>query len=132
MLPLICKRSKKILRLLSVFLLLCFSQQVWAAGPPGPSIFSNPLAVTFIVLMVLLLIIIAILASLLLGAADLKLKKEKKGSVIPAAASMLLFLLFSSTSLFAQAGDHCSTNNICFYSRHGRFRILYNGHGYFS
>lgn len=104
MLPLICKRSKKILRLAGVLILLCFSQQVWAAGPPGPSIFSNPLAVTFIVLMVLLLIIIAILASLLLGAADLKLKKGKKSSLVPTAASMLLFL-FSSTSLFAQAGD---------------------------
>jgi cytochrome c oxidase cbb3-type subunit 3 len=52
-------------------------QPVWAAGPPSPSIFSNPLAVTFIVLMVLLLVIIGVLANILIGAADVKLKKIK-------------------------------------------------------
>ena len=41
-------------------LLLFTSQPVWAAGPPAPSIFSNPLAITFLVLMFLLLIVIGI------------------------------------------------------------------------
>lgn len=104
MLPLIRKRSKKILRMLSVLLLLGFSEPVWAAGPPEPSIFSNPLALTLIVLMLLLLIIIGILAHILLGAADVKLKKNKKNPVVVGAASILSFLLLSSTSLFAQAG----------------------------
>lgn len=106
MLLYILTRSKNILRLLSVFLLLGFSSPVWAAGPPEPSIFNNPLAVTFIVLMVLLLIVIGILAQLLIGTADLKLKKKKKSSGSPAvtAAAMLFLLLGVSSSLFAQGG----------------------------
>ncbi|HEY6502804.1 MAG TPA: cbb3-type cytochrome c oxidase N-terminal domain-containing protein [Chitinophagaceae bacterium] len=102
MLTFIQNRSKKICLLLSAFVLLGVSQPVWAAGPPEPSIFSNPLAVTFIVLMILLLIIIGILAHLLIGAADLNLKKRKKITGPPSVMSLLVFLLLSSTSLFAQ------------------------------
>lgn len=85
--------------LLAVFLLFT-SQPVWAAGPPAPSLFSNPLAITFLVLMFLLLIVIGILANIMIGAADVKLKKRlaPKGNKTAALVSFLLF----STSLFAQ------------------------------
>ncbi len=83
---------------------LIISQPVWAAGPPSPSPFSNPLAVTFIVLMLLLLIIIGILANVLIGAADLKINKKKKASgnspVLPVV--LLIMLLCPGLSLFAQ------------------------------
>jgi cytochrome c oxidase cbb3-type subunit 3 len=104
MLLTVLKKSKNIIRLAGVLLLLGFAPPVWAAGTPGPSIFNNPLAVTLIVLMTLLLIIIAVLASILLGAADIKIKKDKKSSATPAIVSLLIFLLVSSTSLFAQNG----------------------------
>ena len=42
-------------------------QPVWAAGPPSPSVFNNPLALTFMILMLLLLVIIGILANILIG-----------------------------------------------------------------
>lgn len=81
-------------------LLLFSSQPVWAAGPPAPSLFSNPLAITFLVLMFLLLIVIGILANIMIGAADVKLKKRlaPKGNKT---AALALFLLLT-TSLFAQ------------------------------
>jgi cytochrome c oxidase cbb3-type subunit 3 len=104
MLPIIHKRTGNILRLTIVLLLIGFCQPLWAAGPPEPSVFSNPLAVTFIVLMLLLLIVIGILAHILIGAADVKLKKRKAGTQATAAA-MMLFLLLNGSSLFAQAGD---------------------------
>ncbi len=104
MLPFIRKISKTILRVLGVFLLISVTTPVWAAGPPEPSIFSNPLALTFITLMILLLIIIGILGYILIGAADLKLKKEKRSTPVAASAMVLFFLLLSSSSLFAQGG----------------------------
>ncbi|MEP7372760.1 MAG: cbb3-type cytochrome c oxidase N-terminal domain-containing protein [Chitinophagaceae bacterium] len=105
MLPRICKRSKKIICLLSVILLTFFSQPVWAAGPPEPSVFSNPLAMTFMILMLVLLIIIGILAYLLIGAADLEMKKKKIAPTAPVAVSIMIILLLVSPGLFAQAGD---------------------------
>lgn len=78
-------------------------QPARAAGPPEPSLFSNPLAITFIVLMLLLLIVIGILAHIVIGAADVKLKKrnKEKKAGITAAAVMVLFLLLPSV-VFAQ------------------------------
>jgi cytochrome c oxidase cbb3-type subunit III len=105
MLPRICKRSRKIIYLLSVILMTFFSQPVWAAGPPAPSVFSNPLAITFIILMLVLLTIIGILAFLLIGTADLEMKKSKIKATTSVAASTMLILLLSSPSSFAQAGD---------------------------
>lgn len=105
MLSFINIKPKHFLRLGAILLLVVFSQPVWAAGPPEPSIFSNPLVVTFIILMVLLLIIIGILAYLLIGTADLKLRRTNKNEGTPATAvttAILFFLLFGSTSLFAQ------------------------------
>jgi cytochrome c oxidase cbb3-type subunit 3 len=86
-------------------LLIGSVQPVWAAGPPSPSIFNNPLAVTFIVMMILLLIIIGVLSNILLGAAEVKLKKSK----VAGAAKMIVTLSFlglllsSGNTAFAQA-----------------------------
>jgi len=96
------KNLKYILGLLSGILLWAV-QPVWAAGPPAPSPFSNPMIIMLVTLMLLLLIIIGILANILIGAADVKLKKKKaieKGQSV--AAVLIIFLLLSSTSVFAQ------------------------------
>lgn len=81
-------------------LLLLTSQPVWAAGPPAPSIFSNPLAVVFIILMLVLLIVIGILANIVIGAADVKLKRRL--ALKTNKAGMILTALLLSSSLFAQ------------------------------
>ncbi|MFI5130954.1 MAG: cbb3-type cytochrome c oxidase N-terminal domain-containing protein [Chitinophagales bacterium] len=98
------KKSKRLIRPVGIILLLGLSQAVWAAGPPEPSAFSNPLAITFIILIVLLLIIIGILANVLLGAADIKVRKNKKSSAPTVIGSMVILLLLSCGSLFAQVG----------------------------
>ncbi|MEJ0105966.1 MAG: hypothetical protein WDO19_26950 [Bacteroidota bacterium] len=46
--------------------LLLFTEPVFAAGPPQPSPFSNPLAVSLVSLMIVLIIIIGVLANILL------------------------------------------------------------------
>lgn len=104
MLLTVFKKSKNIIRLTGVLLLLGFASPVWAAGTSDSSVFSNPLAVTLIVLMTLLLIIIGVLATILLGAADIKIRKDKKSSATLSIVSLLVFLLLSSTSMFAQNG----------------------------
>jgi len=87
------------LALLSVL----FAKPVWAAGPPEPSVFSNPLAVSLIVLMVLLLIVIGVLANILIGAADYNANKRKEASKkSPTTAMITLLMLLLSGSLFAQ------------------------------
>ena len=101
MLLIMRKNSKYILGLFAGLLLMSF-QPVWAAGPPEPSIFSNPLAVILIILMILLLIVIGILATILIGAADVKLKKRKNKTTATITASLILFFLLSGSSLFAQ------------------------------
>lgn len=102
------KTIKYISALLAVSLLFSI-QPVWAAGPPAPSIFSNPLAVTFIVLMLLLLIVIGILANIVIGAADVRLKRKKKATnpVIASVAAILLMLVPSLA--FAQGGTTAET-----------------------
>lgn len=79
-------------------------QPAWAADPPAPSAFSNPLTLTLIILMLLLLIIIGILANILVGTADLKLKKKNKegGSKVLASAILLIGFLLAGPVLFAQ------------------------------
>ncbi len=78
-------------------------QPVWAAGPPSPSVFNNPLALTFMILMLLLLVIIGILANILIGAADVKLKKKKKAGNQAVLTSVITgMLLLASPALFAQ------------------------------
>ncbi len=95
-------KTKYILGLLTA-LMITAVQPVWAAGPPSPSVFSNPLALTFIILMLLLLVIIGILANILIGAADVKLKKKKKAGNQPVMAAVITtVLLMASPALFAQ------------------------------
>lgn len=85
----------------AITLLMFSAQPAWSAGPPAPSLFNNPLAITFIVIMLLLLIVIGILANIVVGAADVKLKKrqsEKKTST----GVITVVLLMISPALFAQ------------------------------
>jgi cytochrome c oxidase cbb3-type subunit III len=97
------KKKKYILSLFASLLFMAL-QPAWAAGPPEPSVFSNPLAITLVLLMLLLLIIIGILANILIGAADVKLskrKKEKKGQ--PVLQTLLITgLILLSASAFSQ------------------------------
>jgi len=81
-------------------LLLLFSNSVFAAGPPAPSLFSNGLAVALLSLMVVLLIVIGILANILTGAAEVKVKKRKVAEA--GKVAMLIGLLFIAPSLIAQ------------------------------
>lgn len=95
-------KTKYTLGLLTALMMLAV-QPVWAAGPPAPSVFSNPLALTFIILMILLLVIIGILANILIGAADVKLRKKKKAGNQAALASVItLLLLLAVPALYAQ------------------------------
>ena len=97
------KNLKYLLGLFSGIMLWAF-QPVWAAGPPAPSPFSNPMIIMLVTLMLLLLIVIGILANILVGAADVRLKKkkalEKSQSVIT--GIVLFVLLFSGTGVIAQ------------------------------
>lgn len=86
--------------------LLLALQPAWAAGPPSPSPFSNPLALVLLTLMLLLLLVIGILANILIGAADLKLKKKKQEKSGTSLAGLLLLpLLLASTGAFAQGAE---------------------------
>lgn len=90
----------KYIKIISAILVIVIASpaSAWAAGPPAPSLFSNPLAITFIVLMMLLLIIIAVLANILVGAADIKTKKTKKNKTAATTTLSLLFLLITSAA----------------------------------
>jgi cytochrome c oxidase cbb3-type subunit 3 len=96
------KKTKYSISLISIFFLMN-TQPIWAAGPPQPSSFSNPLAITLLCFMLVLLFIIGILANVLIGSADIKLKKTKQEMVNPGKVLTIFFLLIS-TSVFAQ-GD---------------------------
>lgn len=93
-----------------ILLFLVALPSAFAGEAPAPSVFSNPLAVTFLVLMLLLLLVIAILANVLLGAADVKRnkrKQEKSASNINTAVLSFLLLLIP-TFMFGQ--DTVTTN----------------------
>lgn len=85
-------------------LLLMNVQPVWAAGPPAPSLFSNTLEVSFIILMALLLLVIAILANILLGVAEVRVKKDKKNATAAkTTAAAIVLLMICSNASFAQS-----------------------------
>lgn len=92
--------TAKYIKAIAVILVIVIAipASAWAGGPPAPSLFSNPLAVTFLVLMTLLLIIIAVLANILLGAADVRTKKAKKNKAAAATVLSLLFLFITSAA----------------------------------
>lgn len=86
-------------------LFLLSVQPAFAADPPAPSIFSNPLAITLVVLMLLLLVVIGILANILIGTADLKSKKRKKEGISSQAiltSLLVVGLMLVGPALFAQ------------------------------
>ncbi|NOT50200.1 MAG: c-type cytochrome [Chitinophagaceae bacterium] len=85
-----------------VLFLLFALQPAFAAGPPSPSLFSNPLAVVLIVLMILLLIVIGILANILIGAAEIKLKKKKAKDSGMAAGVMVILSMLIAPAVIAQ------------------------------
>ena len=83
--------------------LLVFTvQPAFAAGPPSPSIFSNPLAITLLSIMILLLIVIGILANIVIGAAEVKLQKRKAEKTKGLSTALLLIMLLIAPSLIAQ------------------------------
>lgn len=90
----------KYIKIIAAILVIVIASpaNAWAGSPPAPSLFSNPLAVTFLVLMTLLLIIIAVLANILLGAADVRTKKTKKNKAAGVTALSLLFLVITSAA----------------------------------
>lgn len=90
-------------------LLIFTVHPAFAAGPPAPSIFSNPLAITFIVLMLILLIVIGILAHIVIGAAEVKLNKRKSEKAGGKTVILLLLMLLVSPMLMAQ--DATATND---------------------
>jgi cytochrome c oxidase cbb3-type subunit 3 len=102
-------QNKKILipGLLTVLLLL-FVQPLFAAGPPAPSIFNNPLAIILIIFMLLLLIVIGILANIIVGAAEVKLKK-RKSEMGGNTAAMFIIMLFLPGLLQAQDANSTVT-----------------------
>ncbi len=95
------KKLKYISGLLATILVFSV-QPAFAEGPPSPSIWSNPLALTFIVLMALLLIVIGILANIVIGAAEVKLNKQKQEKNTNAIKMLLLMALLIPASVFAQ------------------------------
>ena len=131
----ICKRSKGILYLPGILLLLGFPQAVWAAGPPSPSIFSNTLAVTLITLMLLLLIIIGILGNILIGTADYKNKKNQADHFISKNHHFYFTdHIHVSSPIFICTGcrNFCyNTGNSQYNRRHVGFHLLYYGFCYF-
>ena len=104
------KQAGRVLLLLTTFGIL--AKPALAAGPPEPSIFSNPLAMILLSLMALLLIVIAVLANLLIGSADWKMQrkaKSKPGGAINAV--LVIGFMFLSPSLFAQDGATSNSAN---------------------
>lgn len=94
-------KLKYILGLFAVLFLLSV-QPAFAADPPAPSVFNNPMAVTMIVLMLLLLVVIGILANILIGTADLKVKKKTKGNGPVLSSLLVMVFLLTTNGLFAQ------------------------------
>lgn len=95
------RNVKKYLAGLLMTFLLFSVQPAWAAGPPGPSLLDNPLALTLLLIMFVLLVVIGILATIMIGAADFNLKKKKEqGS--GKSVVMTLLLVLTSGLMYAQ------------------------------
>jgi len=102
------KKAGRVLLLLTIFGIL--AKPALAAGPPEPSIFSNPLALILLSLMALLLIVIAVLANLLIGSADWKVqRKEKKQTSGTVNTVLVIGFMLLSPSLFAQDAGTSTT-----------------------
>lgn len=90
------------LKIVTMSAVLLAATPLWAAGPPAPSLLTNPLAMTLLVLMGLLLIIIGVLANILIGAAELKLKKNKASSSTYTILLLVAATFVSQGNLWAQ------------------------------
>ncbi len=97
----VMRNLKKYIAGLLMALLLFSVQPAWAAGPPGPSLLDNPLALTLLLIMLVLLIVIGILATIMIGAADVNLKRKKETGGGKAVV-MTLLLILTSAILYAQ------------------------------
>ncbi len=105
MLLLSVKRIKYLAVFITISLLLCY-QPARAAGPPGPSIFTNPLALALLLVMILLLIIIGVLAAVLVGAADIKIEQRKKtGEIRQKVLPIVILGILLTYSGLTQAQD---------------------------
>src|SRR6218665_1516069 len=96
------QKRKRHLVLICAAVLFLLGQPVWAAGPPAPSPFDNPMIVLMVILMIVLLFVIGILANVLLGVADVKRKKEKENRANSKIVATVLLFLLSATYSFAQ------------------------------
>ena len=101
--PTLLRKRLRYFICLSAGMLLLNIPSLYAAGPPKPSAFDNPVTIGFLILMLILLLVIFMLANLLLGVAQVKMKNEKQETgaskiIIPA---VVLISLFSNT-LMAQ------------------------------
>lgn len=95
------KKLKYIAGLIATLLVFTV-QPAFAGGPPAPSIFSSPLALTLLILMMLLLLVIGMLANIIIGAADVTLKKRLDEKAKGTTTLLLLLMLLISPSLIAQ------------------------------
>lgn len=110
-LNMIHKKGVRVLAMLLAATLLGI-QPALAADAPAPSLFSNPLAVTLLLLMGVLLIVIAVLANLLIGSADWRLKSvRKQKTAIIKPISAILLLLISSAAMAQDAGGATATSS---------------------
>jgi len=89
--------------------LLLFHAPVYASPTVALSVFSNPLAITLLVIMGVLVLVIALLANVLTGIADVHWQKQKEDknkknkNPLPGALSVLAALLFATPSLAQEA-----------------------------
>ena len=98
--------TKAILLLFSLFAAI---PQVWAAGPPKPSIMDNPVVITLVIVMFILLLVIAFLSNVVLGAAGYLRNKEKEvikeendKNATPTIIATLAALMLFTVPSFAQ------------------------------
>lgn len=97
--------SKTITKAALLIMAMFFAMpQVWAAGPPKPSIMNNPVVLTLVIVMFILLLVIGILSNVVLGAAGFLRTKEKEAdakakapgstpTIVATVAGLLLFTL---------------------------------------
>ncbi len=93
------RNMKKYIAGLFSAILISSVQPVWAAGPPGPSLLDNALALTLLLIMLVLLIVIAVLGTIMTGAADIQVKKGKVQAAGKTAGMTALLLMISTLAL---------------------------------
>jgi cytochrome c oxidase cbb3-type subunit 3 len=106
------KRIKFLTAFITISLLHCY-QPALAAGPPEPSIFTNPMALALLLVMALLLIIIGVLSAVLVGAADIKIEQKKKnGEIKQKVLPMIMLAVLLTSSGILQAQDEAPVEKV--------------------